>query len=353
VKRKLTGPAPWQQGAVAALIGLLGLLLLLWLIHVRESLMMVLTPFLASLLFAYLLEPVVHFMERRRISRSMAIIVIYIVFAMILFVFCVRVMPLLLDDLGKLAEQLPGYAADLQDFMHQLEDNYERFNLPSSLREIIDNNIQGFGKALTFQLERSYRFLIDLFSRIILLLLVPILTFYLIRDEAYLKQKALQLFPAGYRRDLMEVTAEINATLGAFIRGALLVSLLVGLLTYIGLIILGVSFSLVLALIVGVTNLIPYIGPLIGALPAVAVAFLDSPLLALKVALLIVIIQQVESQLIAPVIIGRSISLHPLAILMALLLGGKLFGFAGLILALPATLILRIIAVHAAKAWRR
>jgi sporulation integral membrane protein YtvI len=353
VSRRLSRLDSWQQGALVALVIIFILALLAWVIYVRGPLLMVLTPFLVSLILSYLLLPVVHFMERRRITRSLAIIVIYIAFALIVFIFCVRVMPLLLDDLQDLAEQLPEYAAGLQDLLGQLEENYERFNLPPRIREIVDNNIQGLGDALVFQLERSYNFLIELFNRIILLLLVPILTFYFIRDEAYLRQKALELFPARYRRELVAVAEEINAALGAFIRGALLVSLLVGLLTYIGLLILGVNYALVLALIVGITNLIPYIGPIIGALPAIVVAFLDTPLLALKVTILIIIVQQVETQLIAPPIIGHSIRLHPLAIFLALLLGGKLFGFIGLILALPATIILRIVTTHVLRAWRR
>ena len=144
----------------------------------------------------------------------------------------------------------------------------------------------------------------------------------------------------------MALAAEIDEALGAFVRGALLVSVAVGLLSYLGFLVLGLKFSLFLAIIVVITNLIPYIGPIIGTVPAALVALLDSPLKALEVVILIFAVQQVESCLITPYVIGRSVKLHPLVIILVLLLGGKLFGLAGLILALPAAIMLRIIALH-------
>lgn len=328
-------------------------LLLVWVVYVRQSLLMVLTPFLLSLVSAYLLSPVVQYMERRMISRSMAIIVIYLLFAIVIFVFCVGVMPLFLDDLQELMLQLPDYAERLQEIFAHMQEDYRRFNLPDYVRELIDNNIAGAGELLTIQLERSYNFLIDLFSRVLLLLLVPILTYYFLRDEAALKEKLISLFPYRARRRLINLAVEIDTALGAYIRGALLISLAVGLMTYIGLLILGVNFPLVLAIIVGITNLIPYIGPIIGAVPALLLALLEQPLLTLKVLILIIVVQQVESQLITPYVIGRSVRMHPLAIILALLLAGKLFGIVGLILAIPAAIILRILAKHLLPAVRQ
>jgi predicted PurR-regulated permease PerM len=119
------------------------------------------------------------------------------------------------------------------------------------------------------------------------------------------------------------------------------------------LLILGVAFPLVLAIIVGITNLIPYIGPIIGAVPALLVALLEQPLLALKVLILIIVVQQVESQLITPYVIGRSVRMHPLAIILALLLAGKLFGIVGLILAIPTVIVLRILGKHLLLAIRQ
>jgi predicted PurR-regulated permease PerM len=342
----------WRQPLRIILIAGLALVAALWLYRVREAIWMVLTPFFFSLILAYLLAPVIKFMESRRISRLTAIIVVYLVFAIVLLIFCVRVVPAILDDLEKLVGQLPAYAASLQDIIEHLQEDYRRFNLPPNIREVIDNNISGLEENLTRLLEKLYQFLLGLFARAFLLFLVPIITFYLLKDEEVLKAGLLELLPRRIKPHYLKVTGSINTDLGAFIRGLLLVSLVVAVLTYIGLLLIGLDFALVLALIVGLTNLIPYIGPVAGALPALLVALLDSPALALKVLLLIVAVQQLESQLIAPYIIGRSVRLHPLAIILVLLIGGRLFGFTGLLLAVPATIVIRIIFTHLYKAWQ-
>ncbi|MEW5784823.1 MAG: AI-2E family transporter [Bacillota bacterium] len=346
MKNRIRVMTRWERIAAAVTGGMLVLLVLIWIIKVRQSLFIVLTPFLVSLILAYLLAPLVHFMERRHISRVVAIMVLYLLFAIIIFIFCVRGVPLLLDDIQELGERLPEYAENLQDFTQHLQEDYRRFNLPPNVREIIDNNISDLEGILADQLKHAYNFLIDLFGRVLLFLLVPILTYYFLKDEILIKNNLRRLFPRGIRQRLVSLSSDIDKALGAFIRGALVVSLLVGVISYFGLLLLDVSFPLVMAMIIGITNMIPYIGPIIGAVPALLVALLDSPLLFFKVLLLIFIVQQVESHLVGPYIIGKSISLHPMLVILVLLLGGKLFGFTGLILAVPATIVIRIIGRH-------
>lgn len=343
---------PWQLGLLLLTGGLFLVLAVIWAVRVRHVLFSALAPFVAALITAYLLGPLVNYLERGRLSRSLAIAVLYLIFALLILLFCIRVAPLFLDDLEALVGQIPDYAADLQQFFHRVESGYHRFNLSPGAREIIQNNIEAFSMALVSRLEHLYSLLLSLLNSVILILLVPVLTFYILRDEDTFKRNLLYIFPPQCRRRIIAAAEETDIALGAFIRGSLLVSLVVALLTYAGLLFLGVKFPLILALFIGVTNLIPYIGPFIGALPAWLVALLDTPLLSLKVALLILIIQQVESQLIAPVILGRSARLHPLIIILALLLGGKLFGFTGLLLAVPAVLILRILGKHLLIFWR-
>lgn len=352
VKDKISTLKPWQQGLFCFMVALFIVLLLIWLVGVRQALFSTLTPFLAALIAAYLLAPLVGFMERRRISRPLAIAVLYVIFAIVIFIFSIRVVPLFLDDLQELVNQLPTYADNLQGFLSRMEAGYRRFDLPPSTAAIIENNIGALSDLLSAQMEHLYNFVISLFGSAIILLLVPILTYFFLRDENNFKKNLLFLFPPGYRRYLTAAAEEINCALGAFVRGSLLVSLAVAGLTYAGFLFLGIKFPLVLAIIIGITNLIPIVGPIIGAVPAWLVAFLDTPLLSLKVVILIIIIQQIECQLIVPVIIGRSSSLHPLTIILALLLGGKLFGFTGLLLAVPAALVLRILGKHLIALWR-
>ncbi len=344
--KKLARMSRWQQiGAVAAL-GVLLLLFLSWLYRSRGSVLMILTPFAVSLVLAYLLSPVVLFLEQRRISRTLAIIVIYLVFAIFAFVVWVKVVPLLVEELQGLADEIPGYLQQLHDSVNHFQEDYRRFNLPVNVREMLDKNIDGIGEAVVDRLECLYQSAFEVIGGTLLMLLVPVLTYYILRDERYLKQSLIRLVPGRYRPRFLAMAGDINRSLGGFLRGSLLVSLAVGILTYIGFLIIGLKFPLVLAGIAGITNLVPIAGPVIGALPALLAALMQSTAQALKVLIITVAIQQVESQLIYPLIIGHSTGFHPLTIIFALLLAGKLFGFAGLILALPVIIMIRIFVKH-------
>lgn len=320
------------------------LLILFWFIYQeRSALGFVLIPFLISLILAYLLSPVIGFMEKRQISRTLAIIVVYVVFAMIVYVFSIRFFPLLLVDLQELAKNLPDYTREAQNFLTRLQEDYERFNLPPMLRSLVDENIEGLEQILTSRLENVYAFLINILNSLLIILLVPVLTFFILRDEYKLKQWLVSLFPHRFRQRIYNIAWEIDTVIGQYLRGMVVISLLVGFSVYLGLLLLGVEFPLFLGLFNAITNFIPFVGPFIGAIPAVIVAFIESPLLAVKVAILILVIQQLESSLMAPLVFSHSLKFHPLAIIILLLLGGKMFGFLGLLLALPIAAIIRIL----------
>lgn len=344
---------PVRQAGVYIGTGILVLLLIIGLIRVRHALLMVLNPFLVALILAYLLAPLVNIVEKREVSRSAAILLVFLVIALLVFVFSVRVVPPFLEDLQRLGQQIPAYNRALQEFFSHIQQDYQRFNLPPYCTGLIEDGIAGLERAFVQQLQRSHLFVLNLFQRVALLLLVPVLTFYFLRDEKSLKGALYRMVPRRYRPFYLELCKDIDRALGSYVRGVLLVSLVVGILSYVGLLVLKIDFPLVFAFILGITNLIPYVGPIIGSVPVLLVALLSSPGLAFKVLLMIVIIQQLESQLVAPIIIGRSTGMHPLAVILALLLGGTIFGFAGLILALPAAIALQITARHLLRLWQQ
>lgn len=344
--KKLARMPRWQQIGATAAMGLLLLLFLIWLHRCWSSLVLVLVPFIISIFLAYLLSPLVQFLEQRHISRSFAIAVIYLLFTLIVFVAWVQLVPSLLEELQNLTDDLPGYLQKLHATINRFQDNYQRFNLPPDIRKMLDNNIDGLGDAVLARLDQLYESAFGIIGTTLLLLLVPVLTYYFLRDEKHLKQSLIRLVPRGYRLRFRAMAHDINCSLGAFLRGSLLVSLAVGGLTYISFLIIHLDFPLMMAGIVAITNLIPLAGPVIGALPALLIALLQSPLQSLKVLIIIVAIQQAEAQLIYPAVIGRSIGFHPLAIIFALLFAGKLFGFIGLILVLPSLITIRIFFHH-------
>jgi predicted PurR-regulated permease PerM len=183
----------------------------------------------------------------------------------------------------------------------------------------------------------------SLLSQLFSILLAPVLAFYLLRDICRFKEDFFSLIPHRWQNDIVILTGEINKVLDSYIRGYLLVCLIVGVLTGTAMFLLGVEFALILGLFAGLTELIPYLGPFIGALPAVLLALLKSKWLAVKVILAFLFIQQLEGNVISPKILGDRVGLHPLAVILTLVVAGKLFGLPGMLLAVPSAAVIRII----------
>ncbi len=306
----------------------------------------ILTPLLFSVLLTYLLTPVINYLERQGLARPVAIIIIYIFFLALAVLFCLNLVPTLIGELQELIGVLPEYTEIFLEAFERMESEYERFDLPQGIRQAVDEGIEEIQKDLVLFLERLSQFFISLFSQFLALFLVPIVTFYFLKDAETFKSNILRLVPAHYRSTVRETLGDINKTVGLYLRGMVLVSGIVGALVYLGLIILGVEYALFLGLINALTNFIPYFGPFLGSIPAIIIALLHSSSLAWKVALLIILVQQVESQLLAPQVFGKNLGFHPLTVILAILVGGKFFGFLGLILSVPMLAIFRVVFRH-------
>lgn len=302
----------------------------------------IITPFLLALLLAIVFSPLVNYLEKQGLSRGMGIAAVYLFLAAFCLLFCMNLISSLFNELQELMAVLPEYAERITCFFEKVEKNYERFELPRGVRSAMDENIRQMQQSLVINLEKLSQLLIMLLSQVFGLFLIPVFLFYLLRDGTIIKQKLLNLFPEKYRFRIEITAGEIGKTLSAYIRGVVLISLLVGGLIYGGLFALGVKFALFLAIINALTNIIPYFGPLIGAFPAIIIAYLQSPALVWKVIALIILVQQIESQFIAPQILGRNLGFHPLTVILALLVGGSYLGFFGLVFIIPFLAIIRV-----------
>lgn len=301
------------------------------------------TPLLLAVLAAYLLSPLVSYLQKQKIPRSLGIMIIYLFLAVFLLLFTLNLTPSLLDELQDLSAALPEYTEKITQFGEYLEKDYRRFNLPEGIRRTLDENILQLQKSLTINLEKLSQYVMTFFCRAFALFLVPLYAFYLLRDHLLLKKYLLRVIPSPLRGNTEVALQEINRTLGAYIRGVFVISFFVGVMIYAGLLFFGVKFALFFGMINALTNIIPYFGPLIGAVPVMISVLLQSPPLFWKVALWIILVQQFESQFIAPQVFGRSLGFHPLTVIIVLLLGGISMGFLGLIVAIPALAILRIV----------
>jgi predicted PurR-regulated permease PerM len=200
------------------------------------------------------------------------------------------------------------------------------------------------------QIDRVAKVGVKVFHVLLVMILTPIFAFYLLVDLPHLKQVADGLIPTAARPEVLVLARRMNAAVGGFFRGQLVVALIVGTLASIGLLIIGLPFWLLIGMVAGFFNMIPLIGPYIGGVPALVIALTTrEPITALWVVLIMVAVQQIDNHFISPLVMHRVVKLHPVLVMLALLLGGTLGGFFGLLVAVPTAAILKILIGHL---WR-
>lgn len=303
----------------------------------------VLLPFVLAALLAYLLAPFVAMLEERGLSRALSIMVVYATLLGGSAVIAVFGYPRLIRELNSLTEVIPLYTVRFQEIILRLQDNYSSFDLPDSVRKVIDQRLAGAEEMVLQLIQRSVDLLVGLCSQLLSFFLAPVLAFYILKDRDSIRSGFESLLPRKIKGDVLDLVRDTDEIIRKFIRGHLVVSLLVGGLTALGMYLIGMPFALLIGIFAGLADLIPFFGPFLGAIPAVAIGILQSWQLTLYAALVILVVQQIESNVISPKILGDALGLHPVVIIFALLAGGHLWGIAGMLVALPLAAMLRLV----------
>ncbi len=301
-----------------------------------------------SAILAYLFNPIIDYLEKKKINRLRGVLLLYLGIVAIFLIFFLLVIPKSTTELKRLVVDLPKY---LEKASALIDDLYNKYystlgDLPpmfQGVQQVVMENIVGIENMVVNGLKNFIGGILNTFSKMVSLILTPILTFYFLVDKNYFKNKLMGLIPKKYRKDALELFLKIDDSLSKFVRGKIIMAVYVGITTSIVLLIMRVDFALVIGFITGVADIIPYIGPFLGFLPAVFFAYLISPLKALWVSIFFVLIQWAENNILAPKVIGNTTGIHPLIILISIILGGGLFGVLGMILAVPAVAILIIL----------
>ncbi|OPY57437.1 MAG: AI-2 transport protein TqsA [Pelotomaculum sp. PtaU1.Bin035] len=296
-----------------------------------------------AVLITYLLNPLVNAIEKRGTPRVGAILLVYLVlffFAAGIFLYGV---PRIIEQLNGLADKVPQFTGQVQEIFLSVQARYSDIGMPDGMRQVIDERINWAEEIILQQVRKTAAAIIGAVGYIIKIILAPVLAFYFLKDLQSIKKKTILMLPEEWRGDIVEILKEIDQVLGSFIRGYLLVAAIVGGLAMVSMAFLGLEFALMLGLFAGITELIPYFGPVIGAVPAVSLAILRSKWLALKVAVAFLIIHQLEGNIISPKILGDKVGLHPLAVIFSLFAGGELYGLTGMLLAVPVAAVFRVI----------
>ena len=216
--------------------------------------------------------------------------------------------------------------------------------MPQGFKEVLDTNIEHIESFLLKQLQNTTNITIGLFSNLSSFILGPVIGFYILKDIDKIKNTAKYL-KEPYKEKIIWLLKTIDATLGRYIRSQLIICVIVTFLTTVALYIIGVDFAILIGIVAGVANIIPYFGPIIGAVPAVIIAILKYPHKVIWIIIAMIIIHQLESIIISPHIVGESVGIHPITVIFSLLVGGTFFGFWGLILAVPIAALIKLLSI--------
>jgi predicted PurR-regulated permease PerM len=302
-------------------------------------------PFAIAGFITYLLHPLIENIHERGIPRALAILIIYILFFGGIGYGLYKGIPLFIQQLRDLSESLPGLIETYRGWTKRIHNETSAWpdDIHTRIETLLEQAEQSVGNLLTMILNSLKRFA----NSAIIFALIPFIVFYMLKDIEQIKKAVWYLTPKRWRPRGIAFLKDVDESLGNYIRGQLFVCLVIGIAATIALWIAGMKYPLLLGMIIGITNIIPYFGPIIGAVPAVILAATVSVKMIMVIIAIIFALQFLEGNILSPLIVGKSLHLHPLVIMFVLFLGGEIAGVVGLILAVPLTAVLKVALLHA------
>jgi len=309
------------------------LLALYFIFHIRYILLML---FIVTIIVSAL-KPTVEWLQKKKIPKLVAVSLIFVLILLVIILISIVVFPPLLNQLQQLVVEFP------EKLQRYLTQSNTRLQLQIWRDWLVETGlINNFGRALEIvyqQVSNVSAGIINqtfgVLSGAVGIFTVIALTFYLLLEEEGIRTFLISVLPAKSQVSAFKIWQKASKKTGNWLRGQLLISCAICLLTFVGFSILGIKYSLVLAVIAGVANIVPYIGPIAGAIPAIMIALVQNPLLVVGVIIIAALIQQIDSQFITPKIMGSFVGLSPVTIIISLLIGGSLAGMWGVVLAIP------------------
>ena len=310
----------------------------------------VVLPIILSAILYYLLVPIVDFFERKGVRRIYSIIVLYLIIIGVLTILIVLVIPLLRDQIMRLIVSFPNLVNDIErmleqvigsQFLNQVQQTFD-FNISDLAAQvsnqattILNSTFAGIGNIIG-----------SVSKTVMAIITVPFILFYLLKDGKKLPDYILNFLPIPMRSHTFTVLQEMNKQISSYIRGQIVVSFCIGVLMFIGFVIIGLDYAPVLAVIASFTSVVPYLGPAIAITPALIIAVVTSPYMLLKLIIVWTIVQLIEGKFISPQIMGRNLHVHPITIIFIIIIAGNLFGVVGILLAVPGYAVLKVITTH-------
>lgn len=306
-------------------------------------------PILIAGFFYYMLNPLVKLLTgKMKVKRNLAIVLVFLLLIGILAVIIVGVIPNLVKQVGQLVNGLPELVKGMENWANEMlrhpwlqNVDYEEYlgKLDLSFGEIGKNLINGLSTSVGTIVS-------SIANTTIIIVTVPFILFYMLKDGKKFVPGIEKYFPKAHKNEIVELLHKMSETISAYISGQALECLFVAVATFIGYQLIGVQYAFLFGCIAGATNMIPYLGPYIGLAPAVLVTVFDSPFKALLACGVVLIVQQIDGNVIYPLVIGKSLDIHPLTIILILLVAGNMAGLLGMILGVPFYAVCKTIFVY-------
>jgi predicted PurR-regulated permease PerM len=312
-----------------AVLFILGLWFL-W--YVRDIVAML----VAAVMLASLIDPFADWFAKRRIPRGLAVLIVYTVLVAITSIIVILLIPVVIEQSAQLLSNLSISYLDLTESFGQ----FRAFSESHGLGENLQSTLASFQNGINTSIRSVFSTVKGFFGSITSLLIVLVLAFYMVSEENSLRKYFKSFAPIEYQPYIAQLLTKMQKKIGAWLRGQIILGFIVGIAVYIGLKLLGVEYALLLALIAGIFEIVPYVGPILALIPAAIIGFADSVFIGIAIVILYLVIQQIENNLLVPKVMQKVTGLNPIISIIALLVGIKVAGLIGAILAIPlATMI--------------
>ncbi|MCE8015383.1 AI-2E family transporter [Halomonas sp. MCCC 1A17488] len=326
----------WILGGVVAVV---------WLLFQLETMLM---PFIAGMILAYLCDPLADRLERLGLSRMLAVCAVFLLMTILLAIALLILIPLLMQQIRQFNQMIPGIFAWVQTSLAPQLQDWTGLDVTADLdaiQQTLARNWQNAGEYAAQLLGRVGRSGMAFITWVTYVALIPVVTFYLLLDWDRMMANLRDMLPRHWEPDAVRLSRRCDEVLSAFLRGQLLVMLSLGVIYALGLTLVGVRFGLLIGMVAGLASIVPFLGFIVGISVALLVAFFQfgTWLALFGVVVVFAIGQALESTLLQPKLLGDRIGLHPVAVIFAVLAGGNLFGFTGVLLALPAAAVIMVL----------
>ena len=305
----------------------------------------ILLPFLIAGFITYLLHPIVEKLHEKGLHRGMAIFLIYVIFFGGIGITLYKGVPAFIAQLKDLSDSAPFFAEKYRSWIEQIQSHTRTW--PDGLQGKMNDGIDAFEKKLDTLLTIVVGLLLNFLNSALVIMIIPFIAFYMLKDFHLLKRAVWYMTPKKWRKQGIRFLKDVDESLGSYIRGQLLVCVIIGSTAALLFWIFHLRYPLILGFLVGITDVIPYFGPIIGAVPALIIAATVSVKLVLITAVIILVLQFLEGNILSPYIVGKSLHMHPLIIMAAITAGGEIAGVIGLILAVPILVVFKVGINHA------